>query len=199
MSLHEHLSHMSLREQTLSPGRQTERPVFTVDGKPYISAGVLFYTEDFCGRIHLLMQKVSDKDWIWSDFGGKSEPEDTCIEDVAFRECQQELNFKAGITTEYLRECLKDKKSTVYRIPELKYMLYVLYLPYSFKETVDVSVFGKTEEFDNIERVVRWISYYDFCKAPHQDIHPRLKPEEFKINLPLIIAKGMSQGDNLFY
>lgn len=190
---------MVMSKQDLTSSNISERPTFIIDGKPYISAGVLFYTEDMCGRIYLLMQKVSNRDWIWSDFGGKSEPIDKCVEDVAFRECQRGLNFKADITTEYLRELMKSKKSTIYKVSESKYMLYIIYLPYSFKETVDMEIFGKCEEFSNNCRTVRWISYYDFNKAAFQDINPRLKPEEFKTNLPLIISNGMSLENERFY
>ena len=193
MSLQEHLSKPAAVQY------QPERRVFIVDGKPYVGAGVLFYTEDLYGKIHLLMQKVSGKNWIWADLGGHSEPEDKCIENVAFRSCQQTLNFKGDITIDYLTDLVKNKKSTIYRIHEHKHMLYVINIPYSFKETLDVGIFGKAEESNNNSRLVRWISYHDISKTLDEDIHPRLKPDDFKINLPLIIAKGMSQGDNLFF
>ena len=175
----------------------SDRPVFTIDNKPYISAGVILYTEDPRGRVHMLLQKLTDRNqsWMWEDFGGKSEECDNDIKDVAFRECAQELNSEAGITVKFLEERFSDRRSTCYKIPSIKYMLYLLYVPYSFKENTDLKVFGKMETHDKINRVVKWVSYYDFSNIPYHDIHPRLKPSEFKVNLALLIAKGMTEGD----
>ena len=176
----------------------SDRPSFIIDGKVYVSAGVLFYTEDPRGRVYFMMQGTKDAARV-EDFGGKSEKGDASIQDVAFRECMEELNHQGGVTKEFLTEHMQSKRSIEYRIPELKYMLYIVYVPYSFKEGLDVEVFGDYETHDNIDRSVFWITYHDLMKLPSYAIHARLKPDEFKINMSLVIAQGMTKkGSKIF-
>lgn len=162
-----------------------KRPNFNVNGRSYVSSGVLFFTEDKEGNIYFMLQKITGHSWIYEDFGGKSSEEDTSIKDVAFRECCEELNNEAGITMDFLRS----KKAIEYLIPQSKYVLYLIELPYSFKETVDMSVFGDKEILCEVPRTVTWLSYRDLMNCYDNEIHPRLIPRDFKSWLPILLSK----------
>lgn len=166
-----------------------DRTAFEIDGRVYVSAGVMFYTIDKDNGIHFLLQELPPERTgrRLEDFGGKSNRDDTSIEDVAFRECQEELNFANGIDTPFLKKYLDSDMSYVYRIPENKYVLYLIHLPIEFKTSLDLAAFGKKEIHCDVVRKVRWITYYDMMQG-FRSLHPRLKPEEFRNNLPLILC-----------
>lgn len=176
----------SLRIQTRA-SETAPRPVFDIDGKPYVSSGILLYTIEESGTVSFLVQKVKDHEWIYEDLGGKSAVGDTSIKAVAFRECQEELNHAGGISEEFLDQQLSDPRSYVYCVPDNKYVLYFIYVPHSFKDELDLSVFGTRETLCDVDRTIVWLSYYDFINSSYK-LHPRIKPDEIKVNLPLILV-----------
>ena len=164
-----------------------DRPSFIVDGKVYVSAGVLVYTIDQ-STIWCLLQHITDitdiawdyqgQKWEWEDFGGKSEHTDQNIKDVAFRECSEETN--GVLTREFLDACYSDSKSFQIRVPEYKYIVYVIYVPPSKLSEWNchsTNIFGDTEQSTGIKRIIRWITYAEVINH-HQNkrLHPRMTP-----------------------
>lgn len=165
------------------------RPSFMVQGRTYVSAGILPYTMDLQGNFHFLFQRLTSEDrrWTYEDFGGKSEAGDTSILNVALREFQEESNGIDTMRPEFLREQLKDNRSIVYKIPESKYILFLIYIPLPHKETMDLSLFGTTNH-DGMTRNVEWLSYKSVMELDDHRLHPRFIPIEFKNNLALVLA-----------
>lgn len=159
-----------------------DRPIFSIDGKPYVSAGVLIYTVRY-PTIHFLMQKVDDPrwnkydnlSWEWEDMGGKSDESDQTIQDVAFRECEEETN--GVITGTLLGELMKDSRSFEYCVHESKYMLHILYVDPVKLDEWGVELFGTVEEHTGIQRTIQWIPYASLQIYYNTGIlHPRLEP-----------------------
>jgi 8-oxo-dGTP pyrophosphatase MutT (NUDIX family) len=170
----------------------SDRPVFTENNRIFVSAGVLLYTKDTQGIYSFMMQKTQNRgSWIYEDLGGKSDPNDKSIKDVAFRECLEELNFKGGITRDYLEQQLLDPHSITYSVVDNKYMLYIIYVPYEIKAKMNMNEFGDHELLDGVPRTVTWLSYRDFMSLDSKDLHPRFKPDELRDNLPLLIARNL--------
>ena len=59
-----------------------DRPTFMHDGQPVRAAGLLVYVSDM-DRVHVLFRHAKGK---ITDIGGKTDPEDTCVEDTVIRE-----------------------------------------------------------------------------------------------------------------
>jgi 8-oxo-dGTP pyrophosphatase MutT (NUDIX family) len=159
-----------------------DRPTFSIDGKPYVSAGVLIYTVRY-PTIYFLMQKVDDPrwnkydtlSWEWEDMGGKSDKADQTIQDVAFRECQEETN--GVITRSQLVEFTKDARSFEYCVHESKYMLHVLYVDPVKLDEWGVELFGTVEQHTGIQRTIQWTTYANLQIYYNTGIlHPRLAP-----------------------
>lgn len=163
-----------------------ERPTFMVNNRIYVSAGVIPYTVDSNGNYYFLLQRITSEDrrWTYEDLGGKSQIGDTCIQDVAFRACCEETNTTGPLTEEYLLGQLNDHRSVIYEISDIKYMLYMIYVPSDFKDTADLSVCSQ----DRKPCVIEWVSYKSLMELDDAEMHPRLMPSEFKYNLPLILA-----------
>lgn len=176
----------------------TDRPIFMVKNRIYVSAGVLPYNIDADGNVSFLVQRLIDGKWLYEDFGGKSDAGDNCIEDVAFRECVEEMNNVGPITHEFLNQQLGDNRSIIYRIPDDKYMLYFIYVPSNVKSTIDTSIFGNMND-DHTVRKVEWLDYRDLMDLGDDQIHPRLIPGDFKSNLPLILSQGVIEPDKKYY
>lgn len=168
----------------------SDRTRFLDKNRVYVSAGVMFYTIHPQTQVcYFMMQKCTRGTWKLEDFGGKSSVDDTSIKDVAFRECQEELNYKGGIDYEFLQKQLEDSRSITHRTPKNKYLMYLIYMPYEFKTKLNMEEFGDYEELDKIKRQVLWISYKDFMELPMQDIHPRFNPDDdFRNKMPIILA-----------
>lgn len=175
-----------------------KRPTFRVDNHIYVSAGVVPYTVAQ-SNYYFLLQRLTNEDrrWTYEDFGGKSQQEDKSIEDVAFRECHEETNFKPTFTPKYLKQQLEDKRSIIYRIKDCKYMLYMIYVPPELKE-LDLSQFGEQNN-DGQPRVLEWLSYKSFMELDDNELQPRFIPAEFKSNLPLLMAKASSSPKDSQY
>lgn len=173
----------------------TERPVFIEKNRLYVSAGVLLYTKDPQGTCSFMLQKIKDRGpWTYEDFGGKSDVCDKSIKDTALRECLEELNcledsYTGPITWQFLETQLADRRSIVYRVPDNKYILYIIYVPYELKSSMNMKDFGTYEILDGIQRTVTWLSYRDFMELDSKDLHPRFKPTELRDNLALLIAR----------
>ena len=163
---------------------EPDRPSFRVNNRTYISAGVLFYTVAENGAIYFLMQKVKGKSWQYEDFGGKSQPGDTSIKEVAFRECVEELND--CITKEFLltRPCIE------HLIPYNKYVVFLVELEPSFMNK-DLSMFGDHEVLWNVERTVVWLKYADLWNMHPTLLHPRMQPD-FKQWMALLLTEADS-------
>jgi hypothetical protein len=182
----------------MSNSERNERPVFLVKNRIYVSAGVLPYTVEEDGTRSFLVQKILDCKWKYEDFGGKSDIGDTCIEDVAFRECAEEMNNVGPITREYLKSQLKDNRSVIYRIPDDKYMLYIIYVPIDLKNTLNLEIYGNVND-DHTTRKVEWISYKNLIETNDNDLHPRFIPVDFKNNLPLLMSHSLLGGESKYY
>ena len=65
-----------------------DRPTFMHDGQPVRAAGLLVYVSDM-DRVHVLFRHAKGK---ITDIGGKTDPEDTCVEDTVIREVWEETN-----------------------------------------------------------------------------------------------------------
>lgn len=175
-----------------------QRPTFLVNNKVYVSAGVLIYTNDEMENYYFLFQRLTNdkRMWTYEDFGGKSQNGDNSIEDVAFRECYEETN-KLVFTPEFLKKQLKDRRSVIYQIPECKYMLYIIYVPYDFKENLDLDQFG-IKNNDDQPRILEWLSYKSLMELDTTDLQPRFMPTDFKINLPIILARPRMLPDDQY-
>lgn len=157
------------------------RPSFYIDGRVYISAGVLLYTARY-PIFSFLMQHIKDDRWAtddivwqWEDLGGKSDKVDKTIQDVAFRECVEETN--GLITKEMLEIYVKDPRSFKFPVYECKYMLYVLYVDENKLEEWTPQLFGCTETLTGIKREIMWVPYSKLTEYAHDNtIQPRLLP-----------------------
>lgn len=176
----------------------TDRPIFMVKNRIYVSAGVLPYNIDKEGNVSFLVQHLMDGKWLYEDFGGKSDVGDTCIEDVAFRECVEEMNNAGPITADFLRNQLDDKRSVIYRIPDDKYMLYFIYIPSDVKDSINTDIFGDMND-DYTVRKVEWLDYKDLMDLSEDELHPRLIPSDFKNNLPLILSQAVIEPEKKYY
>lgn len=175
------------------------RPTFSINNRTYVSAGVIPYTMDSQDNYYFLLQHLTSdtRNWSYEDFGGKSQQGDDSIEAVAFRECHEETNFQPVFTSEFLQAQLKDERSMVYSIPECKYMMYLIYVPPSFRD-LDLGQFG-TSNNDGQPRVLEWLSYKSLMELDNTKLQPRFVPADFKINLPLILCHyRMFPGEKYF-
>lgn len=170
----------------------TDRPLFFYKNRVYVSAGVMLYTiNPESQNYSFLLQRSSRNSWEYEDFGGKSDPKDKSILDVALRECCEELNFKGGITKKFLASQLNDRRSFEYLVPNCKYILYMIYVPFEFKNSMDMSVFGTHENLDHIRRDVLWMSYKQLHDLPLKDLHPRFNQnDEFRSRLPIMLSRA---------
>ena len=154
----------------------TERPCFYINNKPYLSAGVLFYSLDQQGNIYFMLQHVKEKPWKYEDFGGKSQNGDQTIMDVAIRECCEELNEIFDKSFFMKRECIQ------YLIPDSKYVLYLFSLDPEYINC-NTQHFGNHETLTGVKRDVVWLTYRELVE--HRAIHPRLVDLKYEVSLLL--------------
>lgn len=169
------------------------RPCFKINNQKYVSAGAMLYTiKD--GKIFFMMQKIAadgkfNCTWEWEDFGGKSEKGDRSIKEVAVRECWEELNGK--VEKEFLHKQIADEMSFRCKIPQCKYMLYVIYVPPDYMDRFTTEIFGDMEDLDKVKRTVHWIGYDMFYRyVIAKKVTPRLKG-----NATNLIIRLASKGD----
>jgi 8-oxo-dGTP pyrophosphatase MutT (NUDIX family) len=163
-----------------------QMPIYKYKGVDCVSAGVIFYRFTDDGAIELLMQLKQDKRTLssfWEDLGGKSDPEDQSIEDVAAREAAEESNAKISnqfsttydeqlkSSRNYIRELIK-KNSIALLQKKTKYALFLVYLP----EKHHKLDFGSSELHPKwqIHRTLEWIRPRDVFKNVKK-IHPRIR------------------------
>jgi hypothetical protein len=170
----------------------SERPVFKHNENIYVSAGIIIYTLNPESQVYsFMLQKCTRNTWLFEDLGGKSEIGDKNILDIAIRECQEELNYKGGINESFIRQQLNDKHSFEYAVPQNKYMLYMIYVSYEFKTSLNMKEFGTHENLDQIQREVVWLSYKDIMELSIHDIHPRFNTnDDFRLYLPLLLSNA---------
>ncbi len=162
-----------------------QRPCFDVNDQKFVSAGIILYCFDSEGRYYFMLQQIHDgaewgSTWDWEDFGGKSDPVDKSIEDVAVRECVEELNFQ--VDRSFIATQIATTSSFRYEISECKYMLYIVNVPVEYMTTFSTELFGEQEVLTGIKRTVHWIGYDELVKlATTGRLHPRLR--ERVINL----------------
>ena len=160
------------------------RPSFRLHNRIYLSAGVTFYSINSSGEIYFLLQKKpKGTGWDYEDFGGKSQAGDLTIRDVAFRECEEEINGALGIKKSFLETCPQAE----FLIPINKYAMYLVKLDEKFMK-IDTKVFGECETLFSLERTVKWVSYRELFDMPAAMLHPRLQPE-FKHWMAILLAE----------
>jgi len=152
--------------------KYNDRPTFNFMNKkhfPVRAGGFMFYRWDK-NKLYFLMIKKSGK---YEDFGGKSDIEDKCIEDMVSREADEESN---GIFNKNIVKNLILDQNCVY----LKPSKYVLYMCKTY-QNYEVEKFGDKEFYENVNRTVEWVPY---SKLNKKHIHIRLINKFFfrKIN-----------------
>jgi 8-oxo-dGTP pyrophosphatase MutT (NUDIX family) len=164
--------------------KMKQRTVFYITDEygtcSFVSAGVLFYFKSSDG-IFYLMQKRKDKPYI-EDIGGKSEPCDKSLIDLAKREIMEELNILAPkdlrpnhdiIDQTFIEKSLPESKQIL--IPKSKYVVFMVELPCSSK--FDLKCFGTSEYFADgkvrLERDMIWVHEKKLKRS--SVIHPRLR------------------------
>lgn len=128
------------------------RPTFLLNNKQIRAAGVIpFY------KNRVLLIKVNG---MYEDFGGKSDFQDNCIEDIAIRECKEESNEKI----------IPNKKLlNYYEINNnAKYVMYF----YPLENYICPSKFGRFEKGKDTKRLMEWIN---IRKLNKKNLHPRIR------------------------
>ena len=137
-----------------SSKKRDVQPIFYYDGKTdneIKAGGVMFYTYDKKSRdLKFLMIKNRNR---YEDFGGKTDSEDSSIEETIAREVEEESNgiFKK---TDIL-DRIKDKKPIYTK--NSKYLIYFCKLKKN--ENYNTDIFGDREFYEDIPRTVEWITY----------------------------------------
>jgi hypothetical protein len=179
------------------------RPTFYFNAdpnKPVRAGGILFYTipeNSTTNEPLFLMTRYWD---VWSDFGGKSDAVDECIEDMVAREVSEETNCmfvsETKITDKetmfqhlnqscnFLKEHLKkdiNKNSKFY------FGRYVMWLVYLEPDTITkkaCDLFGEIELSNDYPRIVQWVTINEMKEIyKNKKMHYRLNPSnEFKFN-----------------
>ena len=144
--------------------------------KPIRAGGVLIYNNN-----NLLMIKTNYNNIEkYEDIGGKSDEKDIDIYSMVAREVAEETNFK--LDQEIIKHQIKSSKS-IY-IPIAKYVLFIVKAN-SYEKKLTIDDFGNKELFENIDRVINWITIDDFLHKKI-NLNPRLKSyelNEFLTNL----------------
>lgn len=149
---------------------------FIVKGVECVSAGIIFWRNR--NGIEILVQLTSDKKtkhmWI-EDFGGKKNPEDACIRDVAVREAAEETNAVWGggniekcsqLINVWMQRC------KVFVNRRAKYALYLVHCPLTEKFDFGPHEIGLP--FIR-QRLVGWIPLSQFMQYDVDLVHPRIR------------------------
>ena len=125
------------------------RPTFYLGGlkhNPIRAGGVIFYKYNESGYDCLLSYDGK----TYSDFGGKTDTSDSCIEDTVSREVAEESN---GV---FEKDWTKDRlKQNPFYIKKGKYIVYFVELTSWY----DPSLFGDIEVHAQIPRKIDWIPF----------------------------------------
>ena len=152
------------------------------DKKLEIKAGGILFVHGK-EKKEVLIQKVFENDGKlrYSDFGGKTDNDDSTIDDTIARELHEESNegirnksTKESLSVDELRKMIDENIQIEIYIPVIKYILKIVYFDDS-KYELDFNTIGTFEKKDKINRVVQWISYDEFIKYYDSKLlHPRI-------------------------
>jgi hypothetical protein len=147
-----------------------------------VSAGIIFYRIGG-EKLEFLIQHKQDKKgrWWYEDLGGKIDPIDDDVFDIASREASEESNAAfinddssdaVSKCTSYIKNILQ-QDSIFLAQHRNKYGLFLAFLPNASAK----HNFG-THENNNkfrIKRDIRWMTIDEICDVPYNMIHPRIR------------------------
>ena len=152
------------------------------DKKLEIKAGGILFVHGK-DKKEVLIQKVFENDgkMRYSDFGGKTDNDDSTIDDTIARELHEESNggirnksTKESLSVNELKAMIDENIQIEIFIPMVKYILKIVYFDDS-KYELDFNKIGTFEKKDKIKRFVEWISYDEFIKYyDSKSLHPRM-------------------------
>jgi len=150
------------------------RPVFFYDDhktKQIKAGGIIFYRfNKITNKTEFLLIKCNNK---YEDFGGKTDPQDTCIEETVAREAEEESN-KIFSKCDILKNI--NKIDAVYSKCS-KYLIYFIRTDTDYRP----EDFGTIEIFEQIPRTVEWVPYSRMKrnKFSKKNLHIRLLFNDF--------------------
>jgi 8-oxo-dGTP pyrophosphatase MutT (NUDIX family) len=177
--------------------------MFTIKGVTCISAGIVFWRFRN-NRAEVLLQfsndKKSSKLWF-EDFGGKREPTDPTIMDVAAREAAEETNaaWTAGDkkkSQDLIRGWL-DTRSRSFINRQSRYALFLVHCPLER----DVNFGDHETGLPFVKyRIAEWIPFEKFLSLNVNLVHPRIRHfwrsiSEFGVDRYTTNHVGMCKGD----
>jgi len=149
------------------------RPTFFVRNFPIRAVGVLFFRRTETGVDFLFMRRrpfhdEPPTDWLYEDFGGKTDAVDKTVIDTAAREVDEESNH--AFNMDWLKEQLFVAKwrGNYFINGRSKYIVFIVPVP----EDLDLTVFGDMEAGTNYRREVLWVSQDQIMDLT---LHPRLR------------------------
>lgn len=136
------------------------RACFMHNGNMYVSAGIIPFSFHQ-GKIYYLMSYRTDKNYL-EDLGGKSNPEDKKLVDVALREYHEETRgTQAGtITADMLKVSIP--------IPSSKYMIYLAPVEADISQELGIC----HESGTDYDRCLMWLTK---SQIGSKRLSPRLK------------------------
>lgn len=171
-----------VEKRTRKPKIQRKIFYYKGDKKLEIKAGGILFVHGK-EKKEVLIQKVLEKGekFRYSDFGGKTDNDDSTIDDTIARELHEESNegirnksTKKSLTINELKAMINENIQIEIYIPVIKYILKIVYFDDS-KYELDFNTIGTFEKKDKINRVVQWISYDEFIKYYDSKLlHPRI-------------------------
>ena len=143
------------------------RPTFYYDTieNPTRASGILLW--DFDQNLNQIKFLMIFANGRYEDFGGKTDDEDENILETACREMSEESNFilKSDDLVIDTKNCIYNKNS--------KYLIFLAKLN---KITWKLDDFGDREEYENISRIVKWVTIEEFTELFQTNkLHIRLK------------------------
>lgn len=158
----------------LTKSEYLSRPTFFVRGFPIRAAGVLFYRRCGDAQVEFLFMRRpplgmnARGDWIYEDFGGKTDSVDMTVIDTAAREVDEESNH--AFAMDWLREqlLLAKWKGNYFINGQSKYIVFIVPAP----DALDMTTFGNVENGTSYQREVLWVNQEQIQNLP---LHPRLR------------------------
>lgn len=171
-----------VEKRTRKPKIQRKIFYYKDDKKMEIKAGGILFVHGK-EKKEVLIQKVFENDvkLRYSDFGGKTDNDDSTIDDTIARELHEESNggirnksTKELLSINELKKMIDENIQIEIFIPIVKYILKIVYFDDS-KYEIDFNIIGTFEKKDKIKRFVEWISYDKFIKYYNsKSLHPRI-------------------------
>lgn len=119
------------------------------------ACGCLFY-KFVNNKLKLLLIKYEDSNWpLLDDFGGQIDECDNTVFDAICRETSEETNNV--LTKEYLSDWIENGDYKTFYNKISKYYLLLIESNENFYD--DTSIFGTTEQTENIKRQIKWFDY----------------------------------------